>query len=45
MLCNISGSLFETLQPRLIQTLHSQLVTVKKKRPGFWPGRLTNMLL
>jgi hypothetical protein len=36
MLCNISALLFESLQPGLIQNLHSQLTpALKKDRPGW----------
>jgi hypothetical protein len=41
MLCNTSASLFESLQPGLIQNLHLPLITaLKKSAPALWAGAL-----
>jgi hypothetical protein len=42
MLCNTSASLFESLQPGLIQNLHSPLIYDPKKKntPAGWAGAL-----
>ena len=36
MLCNISALLFETLQPELMQNLHSQVATILKESAPAW---------